>query len=166
MKKFYSKLFALLCPLLFVCIIARSQESKFHAIFLYKFIENVSWPDSRKNLVIGIVGETEMQPELEKMLKVRGNGNFILKKISSGEASWCDVIFVPESQNSNFSSLVEKTNGKSILIITEASDLVKKGAGISFMKDGSKLTFAINKSALDSRSLKVTSTLLMLSKQI
>src|SRR6266571_553649 len=88
--------------LLLISAIAQAQDSKIQAIFLYKFIEYVHWPDSRKELVIGIVGETEVQDEFEKMLKARGNNNLTVKKIKTDEASTCDVIFLPESQNSSF----------------------------------------------------------------
>lgn len=156
----------LLGAFLLVSMIAQAQDSKFEAIFLYKFIENINWPDARKTLVVGIMGETEVKGEFEKMLRARGNNNLTVKQITTGEASSCDVIFLPSSENSGFNSLLEKTIGKSILIVTEASNLAKKGAGISFSKDGNKLTFGINKSSLEARSLKVSNALLMLSKEI
>ena len=156
----------LLCTLLLVSSITNAQESKFQAIFLYKFIENVSWPDARKTIVVGVVGETAVQAEFEKMLKSRGNTNLTVRKITSADASSCDVVYIPESQSPGFSALLEKLTGKSILIVTEAADLAKKGAGISFLKDGSKLSFAINKLSLDARSLKVSVTLLTLGKEI
>jgi hypothetical protein len=61
---------------------------------------------------------------------------------------------------------VENTSKKSILIVTEAAGLTKKGACISFLKEKNKLGFAVNKSTLDLRSLRVSSTLLNLSQQI
>ncbi|HYC85417.1 MAG TPA: YfiR family protein [Chryseosolibacter sp.] len=157
---------SLLCLLFLLTTIAMAQESKFHAIFLYKFIENISWPESKKALVIGFIGETEVKSELEKMLKARGNSTFTIRTISPIDADYCDVIFLTQSQSGAFSSLLEKTTGKSILIVTESSDLASKGAGISFLKDGNKLSFAINKSSLEARSLKVSFTLLTLGKAI
>lgn len=155
-----------LCAFLLVSMIVHAQDGKFQAIFLYKFIENVNWPDARKTLVIGMIGETDVQDEFEKMLKARGNNNLTVKKITAGEATSCDVVFLPKSQNSGFNSLLEKTIGKSILIVTEASNLAKNGAGISFLKEGNRLTFGINKSSLEARSLKVSNALLALSKEI
>jgi hypothetical protein len=45
----------LLGAFLLVSMIAQAQDGKFQAIFLYKFIENINWPDGRKTLVIGII---------------------------------------------------------------------------------------------------------------
>ncbi len=152
--------------MLFIPKVLMAQDEKFQAIFLYKFIENINWPDSRKNLVVGIVGETSVQDELEKILQSRNNSTISVKKITSAEAATCDIIFLPEKQNSSFNSIVENTSRKSILIVTEASGLTKKGACISFMREKNKLGFAVNKSTLDLRSLRVSSALLNLSQQI
>jgi hypothetical protein len=156
----------LLCVMLLSCIITYGQEEKFHAIFLYKFIENVSWPDARKNLVIGMMGDTGVHAEFEKMVKARGNTNLTVKKIDLDDAYSCDVVFVPASRNAQFTTLLERTTGRSILIISETPDMGKKGAGIVFLKEGTKLSFAINKSSLEARNLKISTTLLSLGKEI
>lgn len=167
MNVFVKKTTVLFCLLLlFIPKISVAQDEKFQAIFLYKFIENINWPDARKNLVVGIVGETHVQDEFEKILQSRNNSAISVKKITSAEAATCDIVFLPEKQNSMFNTIVENTSKKSILIVTEAAGLTKKGACISFLKDKNKLGFAVNKSTLDLRSLRVSSSLLNLSQQI
>ncbi len=146
--------------------VSTAQDEKFQAIFLYKFIENINWPDSRKNLVVGIVGETSVQDELEKILQSRNNSTISVKKITSAEAVSCDIVFLPERQNSSLNSIVENTNRKSILFVTETAGLIKKGACISFLREKNKLGFTVNKSTLDLRSLRVSSALLNLSQHI
>lgn len=147
-------------------VITSAQETKFQAIFLYKFIEAVNWPDDSKTLVIGILGETELQDEVEKMLRARGNSKLIVKQITAPEAISCNVVFLPKSQNSIFNSLMEKTTGKSILIVTEESNLAERGAGISFLKNGTKLSFIVNTTSLQTRNLKISGTLTSLGRQI
>lgn len=167
MNVFVKKASVVFCLLLlFIPKLSVAQDEKFQAIFLYKFIENINWPDSRKNLVVGIVGETHVQDEFEKILQSRNNSTISVKKITSAEAATCDIVFLPEKQNSMFNTIVESTNKKSILLVTEAASLAKKGACISFMREKNKLGFAVNKSTLDLRSLRVSSTLLNLSQQI
>ena len=167
MNVFVKKTTVLFCLLLlFIPRISHAHDEKFQAIFLYKFIENINWPDGRKNLVVGIVGETRVQDEFDKILQSRNNSTISVKKITSAEAAVCDIVFIPEKQNSMFNSILESTHKKSILIVTEAAGLTKKGACISFMKEKNKLGFAVNKSTLDLRSLRVSSSLLNLSQQI
>jgi hypothetical protein len=51
--------------LFFLCLIlygtgavAQTAESKIQALFILKFVENVSWPQDRKDIVIGVVGKS------------------------------------------------------------------------------------------------------------
>jgi len=151
---------------LFIPAVSVAQNEKFEAIFLYKFIENINWPDERRNIVVGIVGETQVHDEFEKILQSRNNTTIRVKKIVSTDAVTCDVVFLPEGQNPILGAILENTYKKSILIVTETSGLTKKGACISFLRDNNKLGFAVNRSSLDGRSLKVSSALLNLSKEI
>lgn len=167
MNAFVKKTTVLLCLLLlFIPKRSEAQDEKFQAMFLYKFIENINWPGSKRNLVVGIVGETVVQDELEKILQSRNNSTISVKKITPAEAPGCDIVFLPEKQNSSLPSIVEDTNRKSILIVTETAGLTKKGACISFLREKNKFGFAINKSTLDLRSLRVSTSLLNLSEQI
>jgi hypothetical protein len=152
--------------MLLTSTVSQAQDEKFQAIFLYKFIENINWPDAKRNLVVGIVGETSVQDELEKILQTRNNSTISVTKITSAEALSCDIVFLPEEQNSSLHTIVENTSRKSILIVTETAGLIKKGACISFLREKNKLGFAVNKSTLDLRSLRVSSALLNLSQQI
>jgi hypothetical protein len=86
----------------FLYLISEAQDEKFQAIFLYKFIENINWPDARKNLVVGIVGQTYVQDELEKILQSRNNSTISVKKITSAEEATCDITLLPKKQNAMF----------------------------------------------------------------
>lgn len=152
--------------LLLVPLFVSAQDEKFQAIFLYKFINNVNWPDSKSSLRVGIIGNTEVLEEFQKILKVRYADNLIAQKITVSEAATCDVIFIPQEHNSAFNRVIENVKSKSILIITEEPDFVKKGAGISFLKEEDKLGFIVNKHALDAKGLKVSTSLLTLGKVI
>ena len=59
----------ILVLLLFVPLIASAQDEKFQAIFLYKFIDNVNWPDAKRDLRIGILGSSDVLDEFNKILK-------------------------------------------------------------------------------------------------
>lgn len=157
--------FALCLVLASSFVKAQSQENKIQAIFVLKFVENVSWPKEKKGLVIGVVGASEVLTEIESRLKLKNTEGFIVKKISPSEAGTCDVVFLPSAKDNHLPTITESLQNKSILLITE-SDLTKKGAGISFQKDTGKLQFAINKNEVESRGLKIGSTLLSLGIQV
>ena len=161
--------------LIFLCVcmsftmqaaFAEVPETRIQAIFLYKFIENTNWPDNKSGLRVGFFGDTPVQAEFEKMLKARNNSNISVRKIDLSATNQCDVVFLPTSQNSKFKPLIESAKNSSILIITEDGGLIRKGAGISFLKEGESISFVVNKASLDKRRLQMTGALLSLGKQI
>lgn len=157
---------SILFVLLLCAGVARGQESKIHALFVLKFVENVSWPQDRKNVVIGVVGKSEILAEIEARLKVKNANGVVVKKISAAEANTCDVVYLPSSEDKNLNAVITASAaGTSVLVITE-SDFSTKGSGISFFEEAGKLRFAINKNVLDAKGLKVSGALLSLGKQV
>ena len=48
-----------------------AQESKFKALFIYKFSQYVEWPDGSKEVTIGVVGKTDVHKERFIFLRAR-----------------------------------------------------------------------------------------------
>jgi len=143
---------------------AQGQESKIQALFILKFVDNIVWPQNRKNVVIGIYGKSDVLTELEAKLKAKNPNGIIVKNISLEEATSVDVIFVAKQVTGNLSAINQAINGKSILTVTEA-DLSRKGSAISFIENDGKLSFIINKGIIDYLGLKISNSLLTLGKQ-
>jgi hypothetical protein len=76
-------------------------------------------------------------------------------------AADCQIIYLPESSSHELSLLKGATAGRSILIVTEV-DLIKKGAGISFVVEGDRLRFKLKKSILADVGLTASEGLLKL----
>lgn len=138
--------------------------SKYHALFISKFIDYIEWPDDGK-LTIGVVGNSRVLIELQNTVEKRGEAR--LKKVAGMEGvEDCDIIFIPSSQNKLFSRLKDATSGQNVLIITEDESLAARGAGVSFYTEGGKLKFIINQSVVASQQLKVSKSLLVLARVI
>jgi hypothetical protein len=144
--------------------VAQGQESKIQALFIMKFVDNIIWPQDRKNIVIGIYGKSEVFTEIDTKLKSKNPNGIIVKMITLQEATSCDVIFVAKHVTGNLPAINLAINGKSILTITDA-DLSKKGSAISFIEDDGRLSFIINKGIIDYLGLKISNSLLTLGKQ-
>jgi hypothetical protein len=154
----------LLCGLALLSLqTVSAQDEKIQAIFLCKFIENINW--SKDELVVGILGTTKVKDELIGILQCRKKNNIQVKEIDLTEVLSCDVVFLAENENSLCKSLMEITRKKTMLIVTEDATLIKKGAGISFVKEDNKVGFVVNKSSLDERSVKLSSTIIKMSAQ-
>lgn len=143
---------------------AQTQEAKIQAVFILKFIENVKWPSDNQPMVLGIVGKSEIATELEERLKVRNPMNIVVKKITAVEANTCNVVFLPKNANGTLASVNAAIGSQSVLLITE-SDFTKQGSCISFIEEAGRMHFIVNKSTIEAKGLKVTSTLLTLGKQ-
>jgi hypothetical protein len=145
---------------------AQTQESKIQALFILKFIENISWPQDRKDVVIGVVGKNDIIAELESRLQAKNPNGMVVKKITPAEIGTCDVVYVPSTEDKYMSSVLGATSAsKSVLLITE-TDYSSKGSGISFIEEAGKIRFAINKNAIESKGLKISGALLSLGKQV
>jgi len=71
------------------------------------------------------------------------------------------IIYIPEESSLTLGELLELALHKNVLIVTE-EDLIKKGAGISFVVQDDKLRFKLNKKILDDAGLVVSEGLLRL----
>lgn len=156
--------YLLLTFLLLGNVNGQDQESKFKALFILKFISNVSWPGEKKDLVIGVVGKSEVYTELEARLGVKNPNGITVKRISPAEAALCDVVFLTRHESSSLSVLSSILKVRSSLIISEA-DLSRKGSGISFIEEQGKLNFIINRTSIEASGLTVSASLLSLGKQ-
>lgn len=163
MKKTFLLLFFLI--LYGSVAVAQNQESKIQALFILKFIENVSWPEDRKDIVIGVVGKSETVAEIESRLKLKNPNGIVVKKIAASEANTCDAVYMPSSEDKVIGTITAAINDKSVLVITE-SDFSRKGSGISFIEEAGRMNFIVNKNAIEAKGMKVSNSLLTLGKKV
>jgi hypothetical protein len=145
---------------------AFSQEADYRAytLFLYNFMKYVEWPSTEGDFVIGVPGDSPIKKELEvlaKNKKAKGRQIVVINIVNPTDALLCNMVFIPASKSVELKPILEKVKDKSILVVAEREGLARKGAGISFViDDDDALKFDINKSVLDSHSLKVANILL------
>lgn len=140
---------------------------RYQALYIYNFTKYIQWPNAGQQVVIGVLGSGTINRELEKMVDSKRGDKLKFVKLSSfDKLGDCNIIFVAKDQERNLKLVLEKTEGKSILIISEDEKSVEKGAGISFFLEDDKLRFSINKSAVESRKMKISGSLLTLARVI
>ena len=126
----------------------------------------VEWPNANGDFVIGVIGESPIQKELEELSKnkkAKGRKIVVLNITKPNDVFLCNMIYLPSSKSAQLKSISEKLKGKPVLIVAEREGLAKKGAAISFViDDDDALKFDINKSVIDSQSLKIASLLVKL----
>ena len=142
-----------------------AQKAKYYALFIAKFTDYIQWPNSNEKIVIGVYGDQEIISELGKFTAKREK--IQIKNISSlADTQDCQVIFLADSKNGEFETINNGIGNKEVLLVTENGSFTAHGAGISFFLDDDKLRFRLNKQTMDSRNLKVSSSLLSLAEVI
>jgi hypothetical protein len=145
---------------------SQDVDYKSYTLFLYNFMKYIEWPDKSGDFVIGVVGDSKVTTELMFLAEKKkvGARNIVVKTISTADdVLLCNMIYVPSAKTSMLKPIMEKIKGKPILVVGEREGLARKGAGISFMVDDDDvLKFDINKSVLDSQSLKIANLLMQL----
>lgn len=160
--QFYYKLFILFSFTLIGLKVNAQVNYKVHSLFIYKFTQYIEWPSNQGDFVIGVVGNSPIQAELEAIAAIKkvDTRTIVVKKMSaSADLSSCQMVFIAEGQSSNLASIASKLQGKHTLIISETNGGAKKGAGINFVIADDKMKFELNKGTVEKQGLKVSGDL-------
>ncbi|UII25268.1 YfiR family protein [Fulvivirga maritima] len=157
------RLFFLL-SLLSINFVGFAQNYQLHAVYIYSFIRYVQWPSSTEegDFVIGIVGDSPIMAELERMAaaKKAGTRDIQVKKYTNlNGLDNADIVFISKDYTDDISGILNKIGSAHTLLITEKEGLGVQGSNINFVKKNGKLAFELNRSAMDRADLKVSSEL-------
>ncbi|SMD32363.1 protein of unknown function [Reichenbachiella faecimaris] len=144
---------------------SQAQESKFKALFIYKFAEYIEWPSGKKNVTVGVAGKSDVSKELSNFAASKGNMT-VLDIAGPGDVNKCDIVFLPKSIDNQVSAYNSAIGGKSVLVVSENSDLTGKGSDIGFYLESGKLRFLISEKSIRDKKMIPSSKLLALGKTI
>ena len=158
-----------LIPLLMFPYRSYSQNEgtvyRLQALFIYNFTKHIKWDaDDDRPFTIGIFGSPKHSAyiSLKKNLENKlcwGKKINVIAINSASETKDCHLVYIPKSNDKKAPEFISQMNHTNTLLVTE-DDLIKQGAGISFVLINSKLKFKINKTKVEQAGLKVSSTLL------
>ena len=117
------------------------------------------------DFVIGVIGETPLYDELTALTKNKnvGRQNIVIRYFSPDARVYnAHIIFVSEEESSHLRRIVDVTEGKPVLIVTERSGLINKGACINLIIVSDHLKLEFGKTHIERRKLKIASELLKL----
>src|SRR5579872_3602097 len=152
----------------FICIagvsFGQTQNLQMYSIYMYSFTRFVQWPpeESQGNFEITVLGDSPILAELKKMADVKKAGTRPIKvnKIGSlAEYKKSHILYLSTDWSSKFPEVAAKIGDDPVLIVTEQAAAANKGS-INFVnnKDG-KLSFELNRPAIDKHKLKVSAEL-------
>ncbi len=135
-----------------------------HSMFIANFMRYTQWPNEKEpgEFVIGVLGDDEVLNTLKTWNdgKPRGAKKIVVKKLTSAsEATECSIVYLGKDKNKEFESIKNSTTGKSVLTITNSTNLGQKGSCFNLKEVGGKIKFEMNQAAVNTAQLKVSSQL-------
>jgi hypothetical protein len=157
----------LLLVIIFLMPMAKSQEDKFKALFMYNFTKYLEWPTAKQKgeFIIGVYGSSPIITELNVIAEKRkvGAQQIVIKKvIEISELPACHIVYLPENRSDKAKEVFEMCKTKGVVLITDKQGLAKTFSGINYVTVDGKQNFEINRKHLESEGVKINSALLSL----
>jgi hypothetical protein len=138
---------------------------KLYSVFVYKFTQHLSWPDDYNSgdFVIGVLGNTPISIELQKMSKQKtiGDRRIRIKQYPSSVTirDKCHIIFIAKENSNELAQVLKLFEKEPTLVVTEREGLVKTGSMINFIIRNSKVQFELNQKQIERAKIKVSQNL-------
>lgn len=157
--------FVLFCIILPMAGYGQHMDPKENSVYIYNFIKYTTWPRKKSTIVVGIIGNTPLERELQQLFARKTNQGvgYVVKKISLHEARNADVVLVAADAADQLKELNQETAQLPILIISEKESMGRAGACICFYLDEEndyKTGYQLSVRNIHARGLKVNEQIL------
>ncbi len=155
----------LLCFTLPLAGYGQHMDPKENSVYIYNFIKYTSWPKKKNTIIVGIIGNTPLERELQQLFarKTSQGVGYLVKKMSLHEARNADVVLVAADAADQLKELNQETAQLPILIISEKESMGRAGACICFYLDEEndyKTGYQLSVRNIHARGLKVNEQIL------
>src|SRR5262249_24585332 len=138
----------------------------------YNFTLYTEWPSSAfpkadSPIIIAVVGEDPIGPELEAAVNgktVRGRPIEVRRYARLSDVEPCHILYLPSSEAKHLPQILKKLPHASLLTVGENEDFTQSGGVIRFFVDENKIRFEVNTDAAHRAKLKLSSKLLALAR--
>lgn len=150
---------------------AQSTDYRSQVLFIYNFIKYMNWPTNSENFTIGVIGNSSIILELNKLASIKktpDGKSIVIRTLNDlKDARFCNIVYVPDSHSKEVEALANELKAVASLIVCERDGLTKKGAEISFfIDDDDRLGISISRKNADSKKIKISGELLRLAELI
>ncbi len=148
---------------------AQSRETLIKAGYIEKFTHFVEWPVSSNEkpyndiFTIAIIGDNDISKTLNDIFLKSDSEDFGYKIVEINtieQIKDCKILFISDSEKNNLEEILEYTNGKPILTISDSKGFGEKGVIINMFQDGNYIRYEINRKTLNESGLIINSLLL------
>jgi hypothetical protein len=151
------------------------NEYSVKAAFLFNFGRYVQWPETAfakpdDSFVIGIAGEYPFGAELDQIAAkktIQGRRISIVRFATPDAYRHCNILFLSRSLSvEQADALINKTRGKSVLVVGENPGMAERGAAVNFYLEENCVRLEINSRAVRTSRLDLDAKLLALGKPV
>jgi hypothetical protein len=147
---------------------AASPEYQIKAVFLFNFVQFVEWPrpafaGANTPLVIGVLGEDPFGTYLDETVRNETVNNRPLevhRYRQIDEITTCHILFISRSETNRLAQILAGLKDRSILIVGDGDDFVRRGGMIRLATAQNKIRLSINVEAAKAVGLTLSSRLL------
>lgn len=145
-----------------------ASEGQLKAAYLVNFLKYVEWPASRSTATICLFGRDSLGPYLASYegRQIVGRELRIRKVTSPDQLADCQLLFVPDTEESRFAAVLRWSDKQAILTVSDAEIFTRDGGVIALVRSEGRLQFDINTDALGRAGLKASSQMLRLARQV
>jgi len=143
------------------------------AVYLYNFLYFTTWPPEKgtrnpeEPYIIGVVGDNALRQALLGLkASLAANGKKGIRLVFYGpykpgqHYSGCHVLFISSSERSHYTDILTALNHAPVLTVSEDTGFLESGGMITFARHEDKLRYRINRAAVASAGLRLSSQLL------
>jgi len=162
----FSAVVVVLGTLVFLHSTSQAQVRDEHAVkaaFVYNLTKYVEWPETKNDLVIGVLGNGPMTDVLKKLLDGRSSEARPLHVIVSpndDQLQRCDILYVTDSSPRQLRVELEKLRNRDILTVGDTESFARDGGIVGLVRVGEQVQLQINLEASRQSHLKISSRLL------
>lgn len=144
---------------------AQSQaEYDVKAVFLYNFSHYIDWKAEQPPaaFIIAVYGQSEIKAPLDTIAmqkRAKGLPIRIREWSEPADIGLCHILFVPDRHKKELPNILERTQDRPILVVTESNGMARAGACMNFILIRNKLKFEMNQAEIARAGLKVSSQL-------
>ncbi len=150
---------------------ASFQEYQLKAVFLYNFINFVTWPEAfsapDRPFTIGILGEDPFGSFLEKVVAnetFKGRPILLKRGTFPDELADCQILFISESHRSRLDSILEAVPSRHVLTVGDFDGFIQAGGMINLTHADQRVRIEIDVQTTRNADLGVSSKLLRVAK--
>ena len=146
------------------------DEYQVKAVFIINFAKYVDWSsnENESDFKIGIVGQSPIKAELEKMAEYKKVSARTMRvfDLDPEKPVPCNIVFVAQSESRIVQQLARDFSGKGVLLVSEDNSYASRAAGINLIKNDNKIKFEINQTSIKQAGLRLSSQLQLLASAL